>query len=393
MYKLNGKHGEATIYSNSYNDKATSQIIEMLNQEWTDNLNIKIMPDFHAGAGCVIGTTINIKDKIIPNLVGVDIGCGMLVINMGKVDLNLQYIDNYIRNNIPHGFNINTQEYKFDELNSLYCYNYVNIDRALKSIGSLGGGNHFIEIDTTENGDKYLVIHSGSRNLGKQVAEYYQQKAFENCNLQKVKIQAIISDLKRKGKSKDIEKAIKKIKQETPVIQKSLSYLEGEGFKMYIHDMDIVQKFASLNRKRIAEKILNNFNISVIDSFETIHNYIEIDTMIMRKGAVSAKENEKLIIPMNMRDGCIVAIGKGNKEWNNSAPHGAGRLMSRGKAKEIITMKEFKDSMENIYSSSVKESTLDESPMAYKPMEEIVKNIKDTVDIIDIIKPIYNFKA
>jgi len=393
MYELRGKYGEATVFSNSYNDKASSQIIELLNEEWTKDLNIKIMPDFHAGAGCVIGTTMNIEDKVVPNLVGVDIGCGMYVVNLGQVDLNLEDLDNYIRKNIPYGQDVNTREDEFEKLYNLRCFKSINLSRAKKSIGSLGGGNHFIEIDIAENGDKYLVIHSGSRYLGKQVADHYQEKAFQSSNYQKEKIKETIEFLKSKNRSKEIEYAISVIKRDVPKVKKALSYVEGDNFKDYIHDMKIVQEYASLNRKKMAERIIRKFDLNIVDQFETIHNYINTGEMVLRKGAISAKLGEKVIIPMNMRDGCIIALGKGNVDWNMSAPHGAGRIMSRGQAKELVNLEEFEKSMKDVYSTSVNESTIDESPMAYKPMQEIIDNVRDTVEIIEIIKPIYNFKA
>jgi RNA-splicing ligase RtcB len=389
MYEVEGIYGKATIFSNGKDEKSINQIKELLNQEWTNNINIKIMSDFHAGAGCVIGTTIKIKDKVIPNLVGVDIGCGMKVIKLGKIDINLKELDEFIRESIPSGFNINSKSIDYKPLWDLHCLNSVNLDRAFKSIGTLGGGNHFIEIDESNNGEKYLVIHSGSRNLGVHVAKYHQNVAINNLKINNK--EKIINKLKLEGREKDIQSELSKIKKnKTP---KHLAYLEGIYLKNYLNDMKITQKYASINRNEMANKIVKYLNIKNYVEFETIHNYIDIDNMILRKGAISAKKGELVIIPMNMRDGCLLAKGKGNPNWNYSAPHGAGRTMSRTQAKNSVNLKDFKKTMKGIYSTSIVETTLDESPMAYKPMNEIIENIKDTVEILDIIKPIYNFKS
>lgn len=389
MYKVKGDYGEATIFSNGKDEKSINQIKELLNQKWTNNISIKIMPDFHAGAGCVIGTTIKIKDKIVPNLVGVDIGCGMKVVNLGKIDINLKELDNFIRENIPSGFNINKESIGYRPVWKLHCLGSINLDRTLKSIGTLGGGNHFIEIDESINGDKYLIIHSGSRNLGARVAKHYQQIAINN--LKKNDTEKIIAKLKAEGREKDIQLELSKIKKsKTP---NHLAHLEGIYLKNYLDDMSITQKYATVNRNEIANRIIKYLNIKSYTEFETIHNYIDIENMILRKGAISSKKGELVIIPMNMRDGCLLAKGKGNSEWNYSAPHGAGRIMSRTQAKNSVKLREFKETMKDIYSTSVVESTLDESPMAYKPMDEIIKNTKNTIDVLEIIKPIYNFKS
>lgn len=407
MVELKGKFNTAKVFTDNIEDSAISQIIELLNQEFSEGSKIRIMPDTHAGAGSVIGTTMTIKDKVVPNLVGVDIGCGMITVELGSLDLDYDEIDNYIRSNIPSGFNINENpktNYK-DEIEKLICFRDIpkssrEFNRAL---GSLGGGNHFIEINIDSTGKKYLVIHSGSRNLGHQVARYYQNRAFEyhnglNEDFEKEK-KVLIESYKKLGKRKEIQEALVELKKKHKKdckIPKDLCYLEGRLMEAYLHDMNIVQKYSNVNREVMAKRIVEEclcLEYDALNKFQTIHNYIDIEDSILRKGAISAKEGEKVLIPINMRDGSILAIGKGNSDWNYSAPHGAGRLMSRGKAKEIVSLDEFKESMKDVWSTSVKESTLDESPMAYKPIEEIIKNTNDCIEIIEIIKPLYNFKA
>jgi tRNA-splicing ligase RtcB len=394
MIEINGKYASAKVFTDNVEQEALSQVLELCNQEFVKNSKIRIMPDTHAGAGCVIGTTMTIQDKIVPNLVGVDIGCGMEVVEILNADIDLEKLDKIIYEYIPSGFEIRKTEHKyvdFIDFDSLKCKKYLNIDRAKLSIGTLGGGNHFIEVNKDDNGNIYLVVHSGSRNLGKQVAEYYQELGYQELvNVQGL-IQEIIQKLKKEGRQREIESEIKKIKP--PKISKQLAYVEGETFNNYLHDMKIVQHFAIMNRKAIIDEILKQMNLISSNHFTTIHNYIDIKNMILRKGSVSAQKGEKLIIPINMRDGSLICIGKGNPDWNYSAPHGAGRLMSRNKAKELITMDEYKKSMEGIYTTSVNQSTIDESPMVYKPMQEIVDNIYDTVEILKVVKPIYNFKA
>jgi RNA-splicing ligase RtcB len=393
MMELKGKYNIAKVFTDNIDDKAISQIIDLCNQEFVKDSKIKIMPDTHAGAGCTIGTTMTIQDKIVPNLVGVDIGCGMLCVKLKEKDIDLEKLDNVIQNYIPSGFNVRENVHKFIkniDINKLKCKSFLNIERAELSLGTLGGGNHFIEINKDLQNNKYLVIHSGSRYLGKQVAEHYQNIAIKKLSNSNEK-EKIIKELKLQGREKEIQTALKKFKP--MVIRKELAYLQNEDFKDYIHDMKIVQEYAKYNRHAIANEILRLMDLNMIEEFTTIHNYIDTENMILRKGAISAKENEKVIIPINMRDGSIIAFGKGNEDWNYSAPHGAGRLFSRSKAKENITMEEFTESMNGIYSTSVNQSTIDESPMAYKSKEEILENIKDTVDVIEVIKPIYNFKA
>lgn len=392
MIELKGKYNSAKVFTNNVEETAISQIIELCNQEFVKDSKIRIMPDTHAGAGCTIGTTMTIKDKIVPNLVGVDIGCGVHVTKFSLDNLDLVKIGRFVKKKIPSGFSVYCEIKKDFSIENLKCFDKLyNTDRIRKSLGTLGGGNHFIEINIDKDNNHYLVIHSGSRNLGKQVADYYQNEAYKSLNNHNEEIQKIIDKLKSENKEKEIQNTLRELKHQK--IKKQLSYCEGELFNEYLHDMKIVQEFANQNRELITDRIVNEFNLQVIEQFQTIHNYIDIDNMILRKGAVSAKNGEKLIIPINMRDGSLICIGKGNSDWNDSAPHGAGRLMSRSKAKENISMDEFKESMKGIYSTTISKATLDEAPMAYKPMKEIIDNIHDTVEILDVIKPIYNFKA
>lgn len=420
------------IFTDDIEQEAINQINELLDQEAFKDSKIRIMPDVHAGKGCVIGFTGNLGDKVIPNIVGVDIGCGMLCVELGNIDLDLEELDKIIREYVPSGFEVHGErKYKFLELQDLKCYRELKDTKRLeRSIGTLGGGNHFIEIDIDENNNKYLVIHTGSRNLGKQVAEYYQELANQLCNYNigeyKEKQQELIKKYKEQGRKQEIQSALMELKEKYKTdhkkIPKDLAYLEGQYREDYLHDMKICQEFAKDNRLCIAKQILCNYfqlpyyegyksvrlrekAMSICDwytqdmierdfwYFETIHNYISFEDNIVRKGAISAKKGEMVLIPMNMRDGCIIGIGKGNEDWNCSAPHGAGRIMSRMKAKETFNLDEYKESMKDIYTTSVNEDTIDEAPFVYKPMQEIIDNIGDTVDIIKTIKPIYNFKA
>lgn len=418
------------IFTNNIEEKAKQQIDLLLGQEPFKDCKIRIMPDVHAGAGCVIGFTGNLGNKVIPNIVGVDIGCGMLCIKLGKIDFDLEKLDNIIRQYVPSGMNVHEeQKYKFIEFEQLYCINELkNKDNWLeKSLGTLGGGNHFIEIDVDKDNNKYLVIHTGSRNLGKQVAEIYQNKAIEYCSFNiemQFEINDTIKNLKEQGKQQEIQQALINIHRKyegKTKLPKDLCYLEGKLRDDYLHDMKICQEFAKDNRLCIAKQILCNYfqvpyysgtnSLRLVEEvdypsfisqdyikydfsyFQTIHNYIDFDDNIIRKGSIKANYGKKVIIPINMRDGCIIAIGKGNDDWNQSAPHGAGRIMSRNMAKNQIKLEDYKKSMYGIYSTSINEDTIDESPMVYKSMEEIKEHIKDTVDIIEIIKPIYNFKA
>lgn len=389
------------VFTENIEPEALNQIYTLIKQPAFSECKVRIMPDVHAGAGCVIGFTADLGDKVIPNIVGVDIGCGMLTVELGAIDIDFERLDTAIRKRVPSGRNVHEGRTVRFDLQTLRCFRELKDTRRLeRSIGTLGGGNHFIEVDIDEDNNKYLVIHTGSRNLGKQVAEYYQSLAVEimqgKDELYERQAQ-LIKEYKAQGRKKEIEKAIKelhrKFKPNPLGIPKELCYLTGKYREDYLHDMEICQRFAVLNRNAIASAIIDEMGWHSLGAFETIHNYIEFGSNMVRKGAISAKDGEKLLIPINMRDGCIIGVGKGNDDWNQSAPHGAGRIMSRSKAKETVSLEEFSQSMEGIYTTSVNASTLDESPMVYKPMDEIVANIEDTVEILKIIKPIYNFKA
>jgi RNA-splicing ligase RtcB len=397
MIELRGKYNSAKVFTDVIDESAISQIIELCNQQMSEGANIRIMPDVHAGAGCTIGTTMTITDKVVPNLVGVDIGCGMETVRLKEKHIELQKLDKLIYEKIPSGFAIRDKAHRYSEqidLSELYCYESIKSARAELSIGTLGGGNHFIEADQGEDGSIYIVIHSGSRHLGVETAKYYQEKAFIEIAKNRDDVKALIESYKAMGKEKKIEAALKRLKNTgNASIPKHLAYCEGELFKQYIHDMKIVQKFAMINRQAMMDEIIKGMHLHVEEQFTTIHNYIDTDTMILRKGAVSANAGEKLLIPINMRDGSLICTGKGNPDWNCSAPHGAGRLMSRSAAKQSFTVSEFKKQMDGIYTTSVNAATLDECPMAYKSIEDIVDNIGDTVEINEVIKPFYNFKA
>ena len=395
------------IFTDNIEPEALNQVYTLIKQPAFAECKVRIMPDVHAGAGCVIGFTADLGEKVIPNIVGVDIGCGMLTVELGNINLDLATVDQIIRAKVPSGRNVHEgRPFPFDRLKELRCYRELKDTKRLeRSIGTLGGGNHFIEVDVDEDGVKYLIIHTGSRNLGKQVAEYYQNLAVEIMQGKDelyAKQEQLIAEYKAQGRRKEIQKAIKELHRKfnpNPLnIPKDLCYLTGKYREDYLHDMEICQHFASLNRYEIANAIVSDlFGADIaywkLPMFETIHNYIEFGTNMVRKGAISAKAGEPLLIPINMRDGCILGKGKGNEDWNCSAPHGAGRIMSRSKAKEVVSLKEFEDSMQGIFTTSVGQSTIDEAPMVYKPMAEIVENIADTVEIVKIIKPIYNFKA
>lgn len=394
------------IFTDNIEPQALDQIYTLIKRPAFRDCKVRIMPDVHAGKGCVIGFTADLGDKVIPNIVGVDIGCGMETVELGKIDIDYAELDRVIRKYVPSGRNVHEEENGIsgEIINQLYCKDKLREIKWLKcSLGSLGGGNHFIEIDEDSDGNKYLIIHTGSRNLGKQVAEIYQQMAIDDmqgANKLAEESKALIEEYKRTGRHKDIERGLENLKRKWQPdklnIPKELCYLTGEHREMYLHDMKLCQEFARINRRTI-ENIIGYYMNWPINretvKFQTIHNYIDHDTNIVRKGAISAQKGEKVLIPINMRDGCIIGIGKGNEDWNCSAPHGAGRIMSRSKAKENITLEEFQKSMQGIYTTSVNQSTIDESPMAYKPIAEIVANIQDTVEIVKIIKPVYNFKA
>lgn len=403
MKQIIGKVNTAIVYTDIIEDAAAEQIKTLCDQPFVEKCKIRIMPDVHAGSGCVIGFTADLGKLVIPNIVGVDIGCGMLTIELGKEPVNFEKLDNVIRQFVPAGMNIHeTPVEEFPLLENLLCKDRLKYsDRIRGSIGTLGGGNHFIEVDVDEDGNHYLVIHTGSRNLGKQVANYYQQLAwdslFGSISAQQIREQ-MIQEYKEQGRTAELQQALKQFnrqKQEAD-IPKELCYLTGASRDAYLHDMSICQQYATLNRQTIANQILIHLLGKTLEDFpyfETIHNYIDHESNIIRKGAVSAKLGEKLLIPINMRDGSLICTGKGNHEWNCSAPHGAGRLFSRNVARQRFTMEAFAKEMDGIYTTSVNHETLDECPMAYKPMESIVTNIIPTAEIVKVIRPVYNFKA
>ena len=398
MFEIKGKINTAICYAKVVEDEAIEQIRRMCDYDFTENSKIRIMPDVHAGKGCTIGTTMTVTDKAVPNIVGVDIGCGMYTVNLGKDEIDLEKLDE-AAHFVPSGMNIwEGRQEKFD-LQELRCYRSLKNTKWLeRSLGTLGGGNHFIEVDKASDGTHYLVIHTGSRNLGKQVADIYQQLAIDLNKGKETYFQQreeIIRTYKEQGRRKDIQKALEAISwnQREATMPEDLCYLYGQFFDDYLHDVEICQRFARRNREKIAEVLLARTGMTGGEAFHTIHNYIDTDEMILRKGAIAAHAGEKVLIPINMRDGSVLAIGKGNPEWNYSAPHGAGRIMSRTKAKNELDMEAYRKSMEGIYTTSVNEKTLDEAPMAYKSLEDIIDVIKESVDIIEIMKPIYNFKA
>ncbi len=398
MLEIKGKISTAVCYAKVIEEEAIEQIRRMCDYEFTEGSQIRIMPDVHAGKGCTIGTTMTVKDKAVPNIVGVDIGCGMYTVNLGKGELNLEKLDE-AAHCVPSGKNVwEGRQEKFD-LTRLRCYRSLkDSKRLVRSLGTLGGGNHFIEVDRSEDGTNYLVIHTGSRNLGKQVAEIYQKLAIELHQGKEeyfVKRDALIAEYKATGRKNEIQAALKELKWQNRdlLIPEDLCYLYGSYFEDYLADVEICQEFARRNREKIAEVLLERVGLTGSEAFHTIHNYIDTEEMILRKGAIAAHEGEKVLIPINMRDGSVLAIGKGNKEWNYSAPHGAGRLMSRTKAKENLSMQEYRKEMEGIYTTSVNEATLDEAPMAYKSIDDILDVIKESVTVIQVMKPIYNFKA
>ncbi len=401
MFELNGKYNTCKVFTDNCDNETISQLTTLLNQEFVKNSQIRIMPDVHAGKGCVIGTTMTLTDKVCPDLVGVDIGCGIYTIKLKEKSVDLNLLDKVIRQYVPSGFDIRDKAIASSHVDEIIAN--VDVDKAIKSLGTLGGGNHFIEVDKDSEGFLWLVIHTGSRHLGIEVCDHYQNLAYKRLteeaaggNIHTL-TQELVEKLTREGKQKEISKAITALKNEYktkhPDVPFELAYVKDQDFKDYIHDMKLAQTHALINREVIAKVITKKMDLHVVESFQTIHNYIDTEHMILRKGSVSAYKGERLIIPMNMRDGSLICVGKGNADWNYSAPHGAGRLMSRAKAKDSISMEDYKKSMEGIFTTCVNTSTIDESAFAYKPMDEIIRNVKDTVDVIDIIKPIYNFKA
>lgn len=400
MIEIKGKYNTAICYAASVEDEAVNQIQRMCDQEFTTGSKIRIMPDVHAGKGCTIGTTMTVADKAVPNVVGVDIGCGMYTVKLGDTDIDFEKVDD-AAHYIPSGREVWPGRMEKFGLTGLRCYRKLKNSRRLeRSLGTLGGGNHFIEIDVSNDGTKYLVIHSGSRNLGKQVAEIYQSMAVD---LSAGKIDyferrdELIRTYKEQGRNAEIQTALKAMEKEweakEPVLPADLCYLYGTYLEDYLHDVEICQQFAKRSREKMAEVILEKTGMTAVSAFHTIHNYIDTDEMILRKGSIAAHDGEAVLIPINMRDGSVLARGKGNPEWNYSAPHGAGRIMSRTMARETLDMDDYKKAMEGIYTTSVNEATIDEAPMAYKSFDDIIDVISETVDIIEVLRPIYNFKA
>lgn len=400
MLEIKGKINTAICYAKVIEETAIEQIRRICDYELTVGSKVRIMPDVHAGKGCTIGTTMTVTDKVCPNIVGVDIGCGMYTVRLAEKELDYGKIDAACHY-IPSGRNVWEGRLEHFDLTELRCYRSLRDTRRLeRSLGTLGGGNHFVEVDQSADGTNYLVIHSGSRNLGKQVAEVYQQLAVDLHMGKEGYFQQrdeIIRTYKEEGRRSEIQQALKELKNnyetQALVVPADICWLYGSFLEDYLHDVEICQKFARRNREKMAEIILERTGMTAMESFHTIHNYIDTKEMILRKGAIAAHAGEKVLIPINMRDGSVIAIGKGSEEWNYSAPHGAGRIMSRGKAKEIIDMEDYKESMKGIYTTSVSENTLDEAPMAYKSLDDIIDVIHDSVDIIEVMKPVYNFKA
>lgn len=396
--EIKGKYNTAICFAKVVEEGAIAQIQRMCDYEFTEGSKIRIMPDVHAGKGCTIGTTMTVIDKAVPNIVGVDIGCGMYTINIGKEEPDYKLVDE-VAHYIPSGHDVWKRIKVPFEFEEFRCFKRLSdVPRLRRSLGTLGGGNHFIEIDKASDGTYYLVIHSGSRNLGKQVAEIYQWLAINlNKGLEnhKAEVEAIIAQYKAEGREKEIQSKLDEIslKNKKTTIPEDLCYLYGPYLEDYLHDIELCQKFARINRETMASIILEKTGMTGTDAFHTIHNYIDTNEMILRKGAISAYKGEKVLIPINMRDGSIIAIGRGNPEWNYSAPHGAGRVMSRSQAVKSLSLEDYQKSMEGIYTTSVSKKTLDEAPMVYKSLEDIIDVIRDSVDVVEVMKPVYNFKA
>ena len=400
MFEIKGKVNTAVCYASVVEQEAIEQIRTMCDYGFTEGAKIRIMPDVHAGKGSTVGTTMTITDKVVPNIVGVDIGCGMYTVELGKVEIDFERVDHAVHT-IPGGKSVWSKPVAHFDLSGLRCYSALrDTDRLARSLGTLGGGNHFIEIDAAADGTKYLVIHSGSRNLGVQIAEYYQALAVElgkGRDEYLRKRDELITAYKLQNRHSEIEGALAALKAEYDAaelfVPAVLCHLHGSDMDDYLHDVVICQQFAKRSREMMADIILQRTGMTAVSAFHTIHNYIDADEMILRKGAIAAHKGQKVLIPINMRDGSVLAVGKGNPEWNCSAPHGAGRLLSRTKAREQLKLEDFRQSMEGVYTTSVGEATIDEAPMAYKSLADIINVIGDTVDIIEVLKPIYNYKA
>lgn len=397
MIEITGKYNTAKIFTDVVDQQSIAQVVQLCNQPFCQGGRVRMMPDIHAGAGCTVGTTMTVTDKIVPNLVGVDIGCGMETLRLREQDLDVQALDRLIRQEIPAGFSIRQKNHPYCrqiDLQKLKCAKQVDLLRAEKSMGTLGGGNHFIEADRDDQGRIYLVVHSGSRHLGVEVAKYYQQAGWKALSRSdQDQVQQLAEALKAQGRQQEIQQQIKALKRQEPAVPKELAYVSGWLLEDYLHDMQLVQRFAALNRQAMLERILSGLGLHGEEQFTTIHNYIDTQDMVLRKGAVSAKQGERLLIPINMRDGSLLCTGLGNEDWNCSAPHGAGRLMSRSAAKAAFSVEQFRQQMEGIYTTSVSQATLDECPMAYKSMEDITRYLAPTARVEQVIRPIYNFKA
>jgi RNA-splicing ligase RtcB len=397
--RIKGNIAEAEVFTDVLDEGTREQIREMLNQSWARDAHMRIMPDVHIGKGATIGTTYYVRDRVVPSVVGVDIGCGVLTAIFGKRDFDVKMLENFIVQTIPLGFDVHEQplvNYS-KRLKSLKCWDRIpdKLDFYSRGVGSLGGGNHFIEGGLSKTGELVLSVHTGSRNLGLQIAEAHQQIAYEALQMAHGKLE------KKDKKDKKDKKEKNRKKKRPPIagIPYNLAYLEGEAMADYLHDMKVAQAYACLNRKMILYQIatgyfrLSDSEFNGLPMIESVHNYIDMETKIVRKGAISAKSGEIMVIPLNMRDGILICEGKGNADWNESAPHGCGRLYSRTQAKKIFTMEGFKESMEGIYTTTMNRSTLDEIPAAYKPWQEIEEWIQDTAEIVERIRPLFNVKG
>lgn len=400
MFTIKGRNATAVCFASMIEPKAVEQVQRMCDSPMSEGSRIRIMPDAHAGKGCTIGTTMTVTDRIVPNVVGVDIGCGMYAANLGKADIDLTTLDK-AAHHVPTGRHVWDTPVESFDLTSLRCYDQLrNIDRLSRSLGTLGGGNHFIEVDASKDGNQWLVIHSGSRNLGSQVAKVYQTIAIDQCRglyEKRTRRKALIAQLRAEGRTDEIESALRSLSHKEAEaiadVNDELAYLTGQPLEDYLHDVVICQSFALRNRELMAEVICDHMGLSIRDAWHTTHNYVNTEEMVLRKGAIAAHEGERVLIPLNMRDGSIVAIGRGNIDWNCSAPHGAGRALSRRAARESLSLEAYKEEMAGIFSTSVSEATLDEAPDAYKPVDAILGDISDTVDVVEVMHPVYNLKA
>jgi tRNA-splicing ligase RtcB len=394
MKIIEGHYSKAKVFTDNIDPVTIEQIQTFLNQEFTKDCKVRIMPDCHAGKGAVIGTTMEVKGKVCPNLVGVDIGCGMLCVELKNEKVDFAKLDEAIKNYVPSGQDHRTAPHEYTKhiaFDSVIAP--IEADKVSLGLGTLGGGNHFIELNRSEDDRLFLVIHSGSRGLGTRVSNFHQKEAIKYHDTSEDELKELIERLKNEGREKEIQKAIQSFVPSKPNIPNDLAYLEGEKMEHYLHDLKIAQEFAKWNRAAMAKEIMDAMGFVEIGRIDTIHNYIDLQHMILRKGAISARKDELVIIPINMRDGSLLAKGKGNDDWNQSGPHGAGRILSRTKAKSILKLEDFQETMKDVYTTSVGIDTIDESPFAYKSMDEIIKNTKESIEVLEIIKPLYNFKA